>query len=75
MILDAANSVIKNNKERKDMELYSNLGLGTKVKYLKSKTTSISSVKDKDSLSLINSKIKFLNSNSLPLFMASNIDR
>lgn len=36
MILDAANSVIKNNKERKDMELYSNLGLGTKVKYLKS---------------------------------------
>lgn len=36
MILDAANSVIKNNKERKDMELYSNLGLGSKIKYLKS---------------------------------------
>ncbi len=36
MILDAANSVIKNNKERKEMQLYSNLGLGAKVKYLKS---------------------------------------
>ncbi|MCM1052658.1 MAG: UvrD-helicase domain-containing protein [Ruminococcus sp.] len=35
-ILDAANSVIKNNKERKDMELYSNLGEGLKVKYLRS---------------------------------------
>ncbi len=36
MILDAANSVIKNNKERKDKELYSNLGIGAKVKYLRS---------------------------------------
>ncbi len=35
-ILDAANSVIKNNKERKDMELHSNLGEGVKVKYLRS---------------------------------------
>ncbi|MBE6154650.1 MAG: ATP-dependent DNA helicase PcrA [Firmicutes bacterium] len=35
-ILDAANSVIKNNKERKDMELYSTLGDGVKVKYLRS---------------------------------------
>lgn len=35
-ILDAANSVIKNNKERKDMELFSNLGIGAKVKYLRS---------------------------------------
>lgn len=35
-ILDAANSVIKNNKERKDMELFSNLGDGVKVKYLRS---------------------------------------
>lgn len=35
-ILDAANSVIKNNKERKDMELYSNLGDGLKVKYMRS---------------------------------------
>lgn len=35
-ILDAANSVIKNNKERKDMELFSDLGTGVKVKYLRS---------------------------------------
>lgn len=35
-ILDAANSVIKNNKERKDMELFSELGDGVKVKYLRS---------------------------------------
>ncbi len=35
-ILDAANSVIKNNKERKDLELYSNLGEGVKVKYMRS---------------------------------------
>ena len=35
-ILDAANSVIKNNKERKDMHLFSNLGDGVKVKYLRS---------------------------------------
>ena len=35
-ILDAANSVIKNNKERKDMELFSELGEGVKVKYLRS---------------------------------------
>lgn len=34
-ILDAANSVIKNNKERKDMSLYSNLGTGAKVKYFR----------------------------------------
>lgn len=35
-ILDAANSVIKNNKERKDLELYSNLGEGVKIKYFRS---------------------------------------
>ena len=35
-ILDAANSVIKNNKERKEMDLYSTLGDGVKVKYLRS---------------------------------------
>ena len=35
-ILDAANSVIKNNKERKNMELFSNLGDGVKVKYFRS---------------------------------------
>ena len=35
-ILDAANSVIKNNKERKDLELHSTLGDGVKVKYMRS---------------------------------------
>ena len=35
-ILNAANSVIKNNKERKDMELFSELGDGVKVKYMRS---------------------------------------
>ncbi len=35
-ILKAANSVIKNNKERKDMELFSDLGDGVKVKYMRS---------------------------------------
>ena len=35
-ILDAANSVIKNNKERKDIDLYSTLGDGVKVKYMRS---------------------------------------
>ncbi len=33
IILNAANSVIKNNKERKDVELFSNLGKGVKIKY------------------------------------------
>lgn len=35
-ILDAANSVIKNNKERKEMDLYSTLGDGVKIKYMRS---------------------------------------
>ena len=35
-ILKAANSVIKNNKERKDLELFSELGEGAKVKYMRS---------------------------------------
>lgn len=34
-ILDAANSVIKNNKERKDKNLWSSIGEGTKIKYLR----------------------------------------
>ncbi|HAB66055.1 MAG TPA: ATP-dependent DNA helicase PcrA [Firmicutes bacterium] len=34
-ILDAANSVIKNNKERKEKNLWSSNGEGTKVKYLR----------------------------------------
>lgn len=36
MILNAANSVIKNNKERKDVNLFSNCGEGVKLKYLRS---------------------------------------
>lgn len=36
MILDAANSVIKNNKERKEKNLRSNNGKGVKLKYLRS---------------------------------------
>ena len=35
MILDAANSVIKNNKERKEKDLRSHHGDGVKVKYLR----------------------------------------
>ena len=34
-ILNAANSVIRNNKKRKDMNLYSDLGEGVKLKYLR----------------------------------------
>ena len=34
-ILNAANSVIRNNKERKDMRLYSELGEGVKLKYIR----------------------------------------
>ncbi len=34
-ILKAANDVIKNNSERKDVELYSNLGDGVKIKYFR----------------------------------------
>ena len=36
MILDAANSVIKNNKDRKDKNLKSNKMLGARVQYLRS---------------------------------------
>lgn len=35
MILDAANSVIEHNKERKEKNLRSNQGIGAKVKYLR----------------------------------------
>lgn len=34
-ILKTANSVIKNNKERKDLELYGTIGEGVKTKYLR----------------------------------------
>ncbi len=35
-ILDAANDVIKNNKQRKDIDLFSDLGKGVKIKYIRS---------------------------------------
>ena len=34
-ILDAANDVIKNNAQRKDIDLYSDLGQGVKIKYIR----------------------------------------
>ena len=34
-ILSAANDVIKNNKERKDIDLFSDLGTGRKIKYFR----------------------------------------
>ncbi len=37
-ILDAANSVIKNNKNRKAKNLYSNLGVGEKINYYRANT-------------------------------------
>lgn len=36
IILDAANDVIKNNSQRKDIDLYSDLGEGVKIKYIRS---------------------------------------
>lgn len=35
-ILDAANAVIKNNSERKEVDLFSELGKGLKIKYMRS---------------------------------------
>ena len=35
-ILDAANDVIKHNKQRKDINLFSDLGTGLKIKYIRS---------------------------------------
>ena len=34
-ILDAANEVISHNKQRKDLDLFSNLGQGVKIKYIR----------------------------------------
>ena len=51
-ILDAANDVIKNNKERKDIDLFSDLGTGVKIKYIRAHndeaevTRVISEIKD-----------------------------
>ena len=38
IILDAANSVIKNNKNRKEKNLFSNLGIGDKIEYFRAST-------------------------------------
>lgn len=54
-ILNAANEVIKNNKERKDLKLYSENGEGVKIKYLRS-------YDEKHEVSLIIDEIKDLHS-------------
>ena len=53
-ILNTANSVIKNNKERKDLELKGNLGEGIKTKYIRS-------YDDKNEINLVLEEIKKLN--------------
>ncbi|MDD4187255.1 MAG: 3'-5' exonuclease [Bacilli bacterium] len=52
-ILDAANEVIKHNKERKDLRLYSEKGGGLKIKYLRS-------YDEKHEISLVIDEIKDL---------------
>ena len=58
MILNAANSVIKNNKERKDKNLWSNNPEGNKIKYIQADS-------DKEEGSYISSKIKELNNSGV----------
>ncbi len=58
MILNAANSVIKNNKERKDKNLWSNNPDGNKIKYIQADS-------DKEEGSYISSKIKELNNSGV----------
>ena len=52
-ILDAANSVIKHNKMRKDKNLWCNNDIGEKVKYIKTES-------DKEECSYVSQKIKEL---------------
>jgi DNA helicase II / ATP-dependent DNA helicase PcrA len=52
-ILDTANSIIKNNKERKDLELKGNLGDGVKTKYIRA-------YDDKQEITLVIEEIKHL---------------
>ncbi len=52
-ILDAANSVIKHNKMRKDKKLWCNNDIGDKVKYIKTET-------DKEECAYVSDKIKEL---------------
>ena len=69
-ILDAANSVIKNNKERKDVNLFSERGEGVKLKYLRS-------YDEKHEITLITEEIKKLfelgyNRNDIAVFYRTN---
>ena len=57
-ILDAANSVIKHNKMRKDKNLWCNNDVGSKVKYIKTDT-------DKEECAYVSEKIKELHNNNV----------
>jgi len=57
-ILDAANSVIKHNKMRKDKNLWCNNDVGSKVKYIKTDS-------DKDECAYVSDKIKELSKNNV----------
>ena len=57
-ILDAANSVIRHNKMRKDKNLWCNNDIGSKVKYVKTET-------DKDECSYVSEKIKEIHDNGV----------
>lgn len=57
-ILDAANSVIKHNKQRKDKNLWCNNDVGSKVKYVKTDS-------DKDECAYVAKKIRELRDNNV----------
>ena len=57
-ILDAANSVIRHNKMRKDKNLWCNSDIGSKVKYVKVES-------DKDECAYVSDKIKELHNNNV----------
>ena len=57
-ILDAANSVIKHNKMRKDKNLWCNNDIGDKVKYIKCES-------DKEECTYVSDKIKELHDNKV----------
>lgn len=59
-ILDAANSVIKNNKNRKSKNLYSNLGIGDKITYYRANS-------GLDEVKYVVNKIKELKDNLVSL--------
>ena len=57
-ILDAANSVIRHNKMRKDKNLWCNNDIGSKVKYIKTDS-------DKEECAYVSNKIKELHDNNV----------